>query len=52
MIQIITIHSINYDDELANVLFTLDNDSVMINLGDVILPFILELSLLITPREI
>ena len=33
MIQIITINSINYDGELANVLFTPDNDSVVINLG-------------------
>jgi len=52
MIQIITIDSINYDGELANVLFTPDNDSVVINLGDVILPFTFEPSLLVPPREI
>ena len=49
MIQIITIDSINYDGELANVLFTPDNDSVVINLGDVILPFTFEPSLLVPP---
>jgi hypothetical protein len=52
MSQIITINSINYDGELANVLFTPDNDPVVINLGDVTLPFVFQPSLLIPPREV
>lgn len=52
MSQIITINSINYDGELANVLFTPDNDPVVINLGDVTLPFIFEPSLLVPPRQV
>lgn len=52
MSQIITINSINYDGELANVLFTPDNDPVVINLGDVNLPFVFEPSLLIPPRQV
>jgi hypothetical protein len=52
MSQIITINSINYDGELANVLFTPDNDPVVINLGDVTLPFVFEPSLLTPPREV
>jgi hypothetical protein len=42
MSQIITINSINHDGELANVLFTPDNDPVVINLGDITLPFVFE----------
>ena len=52
MSQIITINSVNYDGELANVLFTPDNDPVVINLGDVTLPFVFEPSLLNPPREV
>lgn len=52
MSQIITINSVNYDGELANVLFTPDNDPVVINLGDVTLPFIFEPNLLNPPREV
>lgn len=52
MSQIITINSVNYDGELSNVLFTPNNDPVVINLGDVTLPFIFEPSLLIPPREV
>ena len=52
MSQIITINSINYDGELANVLFTPDNDNVVINLGDVTLPFVFEPALLNPPREV
>ena len=52
MSQIITINSINYDGELANVLFTPDNDPVVINLGDVTLPFVFEPSLLVPPRQV
>ena len=52
MSQFITIYSVNYDGELANVLFKPDNDTVVINLGDVTLPFGFEPSLLIPPREV
>lgn len=52
MSQIITINSVNHDGELANVLFTPDNDPVVINLGDVTLPFVFEPSLLNPPREV
>ena len=52
MSQIITINSINHDGELANVLFTPDNDPVVINLGDVTLPLVFEPSLLIPPRQV
>lgn len=52
MSQIITINSINHDGELANVLFTPDNDPVVINLGDITLPFVFEPSLLVPPREV
>jgi hypothetical protein len=52
MSQIITINSVNYNGELANVLFTPDNDPVVINLGDVTLPFVFEPSLLNPPREV
>ena len=51
MSQIITINSVNYDGELANVLFTPDNDPVVINLGDVTLPFVFEPSLFVPPRK-
>jgi len=52
MSQIITINSVNYDGELANVLFTPDNDPVVINLGDVTLPFMFDSALLNIPREV
>ena len=52
MSQTITINSVNYDGELANVLFTPDNDPVVINLGDVTLPFTFQPSLLAPPREV
>jgi hypothetical protein len=40
MSQSITIDSINFDGELATVIFKPDNDNVVINLGQVTLPFI------------
>ena len=52
MSQIITISSINYDGEIANILFKPDNDVITINLGDVELPFDFEQSLLIPSREV
>lgn len=48
----ITIESINYDGEEAQVLFLPDNSNQTINLGTVILPFIFYPSLLIPPREV
>lgn len=48
----ITIESINFDGELANVLFKPDTDNITINLGYVTLPFVFDPSLLIPSREI
>ena len=48
----ITIESINFDGELANVLFKPDTENVTINLGYVTLPFVFDPSLLIPQREI
>jgi len=48
----IIIKSINYDGEVANIIFKPDNDNVVINLGDVTLPCTFNPSLLIPPREI
>ena len=48
----ITIESINYDGEEAQVVFTPDNDPVTINLGVVTLPFVFEPFLLVPPREV
>jgi len=48
----VTIESLNYDGEEAQVLFKPDNSNDVINLGNVILPFIFYPSLLIPPREI
>ena len=52
MSQIITIQSINFVGETANVLFKPDNDDITINLGDVTLPFVFNASLLTPPREV
>jgi len=52
MNQSITIDSINFDGELATVVFKPDNDNVVINLGQVNLPFIFFPDLLIPPREV
>ena len=48
----IIIKSINYDGEIANIVFKPDNDNVVINLGDVTLPCTFNPSLLTPPREI
>lgn len=50
--QSITINSINYDGEEAQVVFTPENDPVTINLGIVTLPFVFEPFLLVPPREV
>jgi hypothetical protein len=52
MSQIITIQSVNFDGETANVLFNPDNSDVTINLGDITLPFTFEPGLLSPPREV
>jgi len=48
----VTIDSVNFDGELANVLFKPDNENVTINLGYVTLPFVFDPSLLEPQREI
>lgn len=48
----ITIKSINYDGEAANIIFKPDNDNIVINLGNVTLPCTFNTLLLIPPREI
>ena len=52
MSQSIIIKSVNYDGEVANIIFKPDNDNVVINLGDVTLPCTFNPSLLDPPREI
>jgi hypothetical protein len=52
MSQVITIQSVNFVGETANVLFKPDNDDITINLGYVTLPFTFDPSLLVPPREI
>jgi len=52
MILSVTIESLNYDGELANVLFKPDNSFDTINLGTVSLPFIFYPNLLLPPKEI
>jgi len=45
------IESVNYDGELANIIFTPDNEDIAINLGDVVLPFVFQPCSLVPPRE-
>lgn len=52
MSQSIIIKSINYDGEDANVLFTPQGTTNVINLGEITLPFTFEPYLLIPPLEI
>jgi len=52
MSQTILIGSINYNGEIATVLFKPDNANVVINLGNVVLPYLFDPSLLNPPREI
>lgn len=51
MSQTITISSINYSGEVANILFKPDNESVVINLGNVSLPYLFDGGFLTPPRE-
>jgi hypothetical protein len=46
----IVISSVNYDGELATILFKPDNDNITINLGDVVLPYTFDGSILNPPR--
>lgn len=48
----ILISSDNFNGQLANVVFKPDNSFDVINLGDVLLPFLFEPNLLTTPREV
>ena len=52
MNQNILIQSVYYDGEIAEVLFKPDNDDVVLNFGDVTLPFLFEPYLLVPPREV
>lgn len=52
MSQTLLIESINYNGEIATVLFKPDNANVVINLGNVVLPYLFDPSLLNPPREI
>ena len=52
MSQIITINSIDYDGEIAVILFKPDNDITTINLGEVVLPFEFDASELTPPRSV
>lgn len=48
----IIIESINYDGELANILFRPSNTELVLNLGDQVLPFEFDASLLSPPRNV
>jgi hypothetical protein len=48
----IIIESINYDGELANILFKPSNTELVLNLGDQVLPFEFDASLLSPPRNV
>jgi hypothetical protein len=52
MDQIITIESINYNGESANIIFNPDNTNFVINLGDHTLPYVFNSASLNPPREI
>jgi hypothetical protein len=52
MSQSIIIRSINYDGEIANIIFTPDVDNVVINLGQQTLPFLFRPYLLTPPIDV
>ena len=52
MNESIIISSENWDGQDVNILFKPDNDEIVLNLGDLTLPFTFQPSLLIPPREI
>ncbi len=48
----IVISSVNYDGESANILFKPDNKNITLNLGEVVLPYTFDSTLLNPPREV
>jgi hypothetical protein len=52
MSQSIIIQSVNYDGEIANILFTPYGEVTVLNLGDQVLPFEFSPSLLLPPKEV
>jgi len=52
MSQSITIQSINYSGEVANIIFKPADEETVINLGNQVLPFIFQPYLLIPPRTV
>jgi hypothetical protein len=52
MSQTILISSITFNGQIATILFKPDNDNVVINLGNHLLPYLFDSSLLNPPREI
>jgi hypothetical protein len=52
MSQTIIISSINYDGELASVIFTPQGSESVINLGNVTLPFTFQAGLLTPPQDV
>jgi len=52
MSKTIVISSVNYDGESANILFKPDNTNTTINLGQVVLPYTFDPSLLNPPRDV
>jgi len=52
MSQSITIKSINYEGEIANIIFKPADESIAINLGNQVLPFIFQPYLLDPPRTV
>ncbi len=52
MSQSITIKSVNYDGEVANILFKPYNELNVVNLGNQILPYLFIPSLLTPPKDV
>ena len=52
MQQSITINSVNYDGEIANIIFKPDIEDITINLGEQTLPFLFRPYLLTPPRDV
>ena len=52
MSQSVIINSVNNDGEVAQILFKPDNSIAVVNLGNVILPYLFNPSILVPPKEI
>ena len=52
MSQTIIIRSVNYDGEIANIIFTPYGDENVLNLGDQVLPFEFSPSFLVPPKQV